>query len=100
MNPREVLWPKSRIGNGSLNVVYGDSENAVFSIAIMQWEGVPRVGLRWNNCGKKGKGYPVGAFGRPQWFIIPKEMALAYAKQLNNVTIIEKIKATSDDPLV
>ncbi len=99
MNPREVVGPRSMIEEGSLNVLYGGADGAAFSIAVMKWNGVPRVGLRWNNCGKNGMGYPVGTFGKPQWFIIPKEIALAYAIQLNDVVIIEKIKATSDIPL-
>lgn len=98
MDPKRVASPKSKIDKGSIHIIYGDS-NSYFSIATMIWDGEPRVGIRWNNSGLKQNGYPVGAFGHPQWFILPKEIAMAYAKQIGDITIIEKIKATSDEPL-
>ena len=103
MDPREVINPKNMIDPESIDIVVGKTEEAYFSIAILKWDGELRVGIRWNNSGAKKKGYPIGAFGRPQWFILPKEIAIEYAKvyaeKNHDVTIIEKIKATSDAPL-
>ena len=103
MDPRRVLSPSNKIKSGSVEVIVGEHEGAYFSIAILKWAGESRVGIRWNNSGSKQKGYPVGAYGHPQWFILPKEIAIEYAKvyaeKNHDVTIIEKIKATSDAPL-
>ena len=103
MDPREVSSPSNKITPGSVEVLVGKSEDAYFSIAKLEWDGEPRVGIRWNNSGAKQKGYPVGAYGHPQWFILPKEIALAYAKeydkQNNGIKIYEIIQATSAEPL-
>ncbi len=49
--------------------------HGTFSIAWGTWEGETRtLGMRWNG-GDDSAGYPK-LFGRPVWFILPKELTI------------------------
>ena len=88
--PRNVTSPKSSVRN--VNVLL-DKGEWLFSIASLEWmengKFEPRIGIRWNGCdtpGVKGssKGTPHSR-GYPTWFILPKEIALAYAESIGNI---------------
>ena len=93
MNPIEVISPKKYIKN--LKIIF---ENSIFSIAAMSWKDEPRVGMRWNGSGES-LGYPTSR-AKSTWFIIPKEIALSYAKTVGDVKMEEAIKATTDKPFI
>lgn len=91
MNPNEVVSPKSKIQQ--LEIIY---DNKTFAIASMMWEGKKRIAIRWNGS-KDNIGYPQ-SYGHPTWFIMPKEVALAYAQNLKNSKMENIIRASTDDP--
>jgi len=76
INPSMVLSPKASIRE--LKVVYdggevGDGDWKGWSIATFEWDGSPRVGVRWN-----GRDSNVGNpqyRGVPTWFVLPKPLA-------------------------
>ena len=83
----KVIYPKSKIKEKP-QIIH---DNGYFSIAIVNWDGTKRVAMRWNGDGDS-VGYPKGAFGHPQWLIIPKEVALSYLKdKINDIEILETI---------
>lgn len=54
-------------------VVYqGDPES--FSVAIGEWDGKPRLALRWNATDWRPLGNPSSS-GHPTWFILPNKLA-------------------------
>ncbi|MCM1305998.1 MAG: hypothetical protein NC037_01860 [Bacteroides sp.] len=92
MDPRKVVSPKGKVSN--LQVIYVDKEGG-YSIATLDWENVKRVAIRWNGANENSKGYP-HSFGRPTWFIMPKQIALAFAMHTNNLEMVQSIKACDD----
>lgn len=89
MDPNEVSSPKKRLRE--LEVLYN---NGIFAIASMKWDGSNRIGIRWNGE-DDSKGYP-HSHAHATWFIIPKEVAHAYAKFLNDAEM-ESVVMASDD---
>lgn len=89
----KVVYPKNKI-NGKPQIIYcGD----FFTIAIINWDGTDRVAMRWNGEGDS-KGYPKGLFGHPQWFIMPKDIAISYLKDIvSDIKIVEQIQVLADD---
>ena len=54
-------------------VVYqGDPES--FSVAIGEWDGKPRLAVRWNATDWRPLGNPSSS-GHPTWFILPDKLA-------------------------
>lgn len=77
-DPKTVLSPKDRVK--SVEVVFdkGPVEYS-WSVAQIEWDGSPVVGIRWNGDAKSHKGLPQ-ARGNPAWFIVPRELADAVLK--------------------
>ena len=93
MNPNNVISPKNKLKN--LKVVY---TTELFSIAVFTYEKVDRVGIRWNGEGDS-LGFPHSR-GKATWFILPKEVAIAYAEKHGDTELILKIKNTSSEKFI
>ncbi len=94
MDPNLVNSPRKHIKE--VKVVFTNPSNT-FSIAIIVYDNVNRVGIRWNGE-KDEKGYPQ-TFGRPTWFLLPKAVALAYAEKINNEQLKFTINQAIDDEM-
>lgn len=92
MDPNSVVSPKSRIKN--VRVIYTDKEDG-FSIATLTLDGYKsRVALRWD--GDDGSlGFPT-SHGKATWFIIPKVIAMSFAKQIDNVEMQQQIASCDE----
>jgi hypothetical protein len=74
-DPKTVLSPKARVK--SLEVVYDAGPvPGSWSVAKIEWDGSPIVGIRWNGDENSTKGLPQ-ARGNPAWFILPQAIAHA-----------------------
>jgi hypothetical protein len=77
IDPMKVTAPTDLLEN--LNVVYDGGERqdghpmSGWSMAEFLWDSIPAIGIRWNGEGD-GNGMPLGAFGRPLWFVLPWEI--------------------------
>jgi len=98
VRPETVYSPKDRIEPNSLVILYTKEGNSSFSIASLNWksegwnEYKQRIAIRWNS--ETGIGQPQSC-GYPTWFILPTEIALSYAKEINNIemiTVINRVK--------
>ena len=94
MDARKVVSPKSKVNH--VEVIY---DNGTFAIASLQWDKKNQIAIRWNGSDDDSLGYPQ-SHGYPTWFVIPKEVALAYAQNLKNTRMENIIKASSDEPFV
>jgi len=81
-DPAKVLSPKRFIKK--VTVLY-DGKQDGFSLAIIDWEGVDHIGIRWNvaikeqsdtekQAGTKVCDGSPSAKGIPSWFILPREL--------------------------
>jgi hypothetical protein len=81
-DPRTVANPAKFIRK--VDVLYDGKEDG-FSLAILDWEGTPHIGIRWNVAEKeradaeKQAGTAIcdgspSAKGIPSWFILPREL--------------------------
>jgi hypothetical protein len=75
INQTKVTAPTDMLEN--LEVVYdgGERKNgnpfSGWSLAEFDWDSIPAIGIRWNGEGE-GSGMPLGAYGRPLWFVLPE----------------------------
>lgn len=80
--PNTVTSPQDYISN--IRIVF-DGGKGSFSIARLDWEGEPRIAMRWNVARrewddpdkKSGKKVCVGmpsSHGFPVWFVLPDEI--------------------------
>jgi hypothetical protein len=81
-DPKTVQGPKSHVSN--VRVIYdGDADNG--SVAQLDWDGEPGVGIRWNgNSEQQPLGNPQSR-GNPVWFLVPpgfEELVLERAREL------------------
>jgi hypothetical protein len=78
-DPRRVQSPKAWVGKDSVNVIYDGGEWqrndpwAGWSVAELEWDGSPAVGIRWNGD-DNSVGNPQSR-GVPTWFILPDPIA-------------------------
>ena len=93
MDARKVVSPKSKVSH--VEVIY---DNGEFAIAALQWNKKNRIAIRWNGS-SDSLGYPQ-SHSHSTWFVIPKEVALAYAQNLKNTQMESVIRASSDEPFV
>lgn len=88
VDPRTVQGSK-RVSH--VRVVYDGGEWGG-SVAELEWDGKPAVGIRWNGSfDEKPLGNPQ-AYGNPTWFLVPEEFAdavLARARELAPETPLE-----------
>ena len=78
--PSMVLSPKGRIAK--LNVIYDGGEGS-WSMAEMEWDESPALGLRWN--GEEGSIGNPQSRGLPTWFIVPDELAEAIQREIDRI---------------
>ena len=71
IDPKIVLSPKGRVEN--LSVIFDGGEHS-YSVARMDWDKNPALGVRWNGGDKEGLGNPQSR-GIATWFILPKDIA-------------------------
>lgn len=89
IDPNKVISPRNRLKNIIKARDYGS-----FSIAILEWDEEKRVGIRWN--GKYNElGFPTSK-GYPTWFIMPKEVALAYTEKIGDIEMRDAVIRTTD----
>lgn len=93
VDPRTVQGPKSHVSN--VRVVYDGGESGS-SVAELEWDGKPSIGIRWNGWnGGNNERQPLGnpqSRGHPTWFHVPEEFAdavLARARELAPETPLE-----------
>ena len=91
MEPKQVLSPKSKV-----KAIYHVFDFNDFSIATLKYGESVRIGIRWNGE-KEEIGYPQ-SHGYPTWFIIPKDVAISYAKQIGDKDMVKILTETSDKP--
>jgi hypothetical protein len=71
-DPKTVLSPKDRVK--SVEVIYDKGPvDGSWSVAQIEWDGSPAVGIRWNGDSGNSKGTPQSR-GNPAWFIVPDEL--------------------------
>ena len=71
-DPKTVLSPKDRVK--SVEVIYDKGPvDQSWSVAQIEWDGSPAVGIRWNGDSGNSKGTPQSR-GNPAWFIVPEEL--------------------------
>lgn len=88
IDPYTVLSPKNKLSN--LKVVINNKD---FSIATFIYGKTRKIGIRWNETAPGNMGYPT-SHGHPTWFVIPKEVALGYARDINDkIAICEFMQA-------
>lgn len=81
-DPRTVNGPKSHVSN--VRVIYDGGANDC-SVAQLDWDGEPGVGLRWNGTSTD---QPLGSpqsRGHPFWFLVPEgftDVVLQRAREL------------------
>lgn len=74
IDPQTVFTPKSLVK--SVDVLYNSGECG-WSVALLEYDGEERVGIRWNGSGdaeQTGMGNPQSR-GKPTWFVVPQELA-------------------------
>jgi len=72
IDPQTVVTPRDRIR--SVDVLYNSGPGpGGWSVAILEFDGEERVGLRWNGEEGPGIGNPQSR-GRPTWFVVPTEL--------------------------
>ncbi len=87
VDPRMVSSPKVSITPGSVRVMHDGGEWQKgdpwtgWSVAQMEWDGSPAVGMRWNGDAS-GVGNPQSR-GVPTWFILPDPMAQLVLERLS-----------------
>ena len=81
MDPRLVRSPKAKI-KSKIDVLVEEND---FSIAIFKYGKSKKIGIRWNATEFSSKGFPTSR-GVPTWFILPKRVAIAYVRQIGNVS--------------
>ena len=84
IDPQTVVTPRDRVG--SVDVLYNKGRGG-WSVALLEFDGEERVGIRWNGDEEgTGIGNPQSR-GRPTWFVVPEELAVPVrerAEQLSN----------------
>jgi hypothetical protein len=71
-DPKTVSSPKKKVSSVKVVVDKGPVESS-WSVARLNWEGSPAVGIRWNGDSNNSKGTPQSR-GNPAWFIVPEEL--------------------------
>ena len=79
IDPKSVISPKNKI-KSEINIVIQEKG---FTIATFIYGESRKIGIRWNETSPGNKGYPTSN-GYPTWFVIPREVALGYARGIKN----------------
>ena len=87
VDPKTVLSPRTRLKE-IIEVLHDGGPGAVpwanWSAAILDWEGEPCLGLRWNGDDDSSVGNPQSR-GQATWFIVPKELSDTVLKKLQEM---------------
>lgn len=84
VEPASVLAPKTSVR--SLEVLHSTG-NGGWSVARVEWEGSPRIGIRWNGSDtSSGIGNPQSR-GNATWFILPEELEPAVFAQIEELNM-------------
>jgi hypothetical protein len=75
VNPEDVQSPKRNLVLVSVIVNKAPSINSEggYSVALIRWDGEPRLAIRWNSTADSPIGNPQSR-GLPTWFVIPDEL--------------------------
>ena len=63
----QITSPGEYVTGGPHDVVYKDINNR-WAVVTLEWEGDPRLGIRWFYS---TKGFPITQFGWAAWLVIP-----------------------------
>ncbi len=72
IEPKTVVAPRNRIRSAP-DVLYNGGPGG-WSVALLDFDGQERVGIRWNGDVEQPIGNPQSR-GKPTWFIVPDELA-------------------------
>jgi hypothetical protein len=75
VQPQDVRSPRQHWQLTKV-IFQGDPES--FSVAIGEWDGEPRLAMRWNANDWRPLGNPSSS-GHPTWFIVPNRLASGIA---------------------
>ncbi len=73
IDPEIVVSPRNKVR--SVDVLYNAGPGR-WSVALLNYDGAERVGIRWN--GGEGKKSGIGnpqSRGKPTWFVVPHELS-------------------------
>ena len=85
VSPNSVLSPKGRIRNVEVLFDRGPAAgDSSWSAAEVEFDGRPRIGIRWNGSPDHGVGNPQSR-GNATWFILPDELTDAVRVALSHV---------------
>lgn len=98
-NPASVISPKDCIN--SVKVLYDGKDNPAYSVAIVEWQGIKKIGVRWNINQREwdqvskvsGSSECLGepnSRGYATWFMIPDGLLVSL---IANDALGQKIKA-------
>lgn len=76
--PADVISPRKAIT--SVRVLIDEGENN-YALAVLQWDGEERIGLRWNGSADSPIGNPQSR-GIPTWFVMPVPIAELITRDL------------------
>jgi hypothetical protein len=80
--PESVRTPKKRVG--SVDVIF-DGGTGNWSLALLDFDGKERVGIRWNGEDGPSIGNPQ-SHGQPTWFILPTELGPVVREQAEQLS--------------
>jgi hypothetical protein len=82
IDPATVTTPKNRVG--SVHVIFNGGPSR-WSVALVDFDGEPCVGFRWNGSeSEPGIGNPQSR-GKPTWEILPPELADAVLERIESL---------------
>lgn len=98
MDPNNAKSPRKRLAlKQILYNTYVEGKTGGFAIANLEYDGKNVIGIRWNGFDENDEGFP-NSRGWPTWFILPKEVALAYVIESKDRNKIELVQATDENP--
>lgn len=106
-DPKTVVSPRDCIQD--VKVIYNGADDPGYSIAIVTWQGIRKIAIRWNisqrewdNTNKQnGSQICLGepnSRGYATWFILPEEFLSSILKQ--NDDVYTKVKDAMDNDVI
>ena len=91
VNPEDVQSPKRLLV--VVSVIANTGEDG-YSVALIRWNGEPRLAMRWNGSGDENDLGNPQLRGYPAWFVIPDEFRESI---LENNNISQEYRALARD---